>query len=120
MLFGGLYEDNGSNGTSGLPFVSTIPVLGGLFGTQSWSSSRTELVMLVTPRILATAENTRSVIDELRANMTSIESFAPSASRKVLPTSAQARQELQQRRAAEAIPSEFNQSLKVQPNNAER
>ena len=120
MLFGGLYEDNGSNGTSGLPFVSTIPVLGGLFGTQSWSSSRTELVMLVTPRILATAENTRSVIDELRSNMTSIESFAPSASRKALPTSAQARQELQQRRAAEAIPSEFNQSLKVQPNNAER
>ena len=120
MLFGGLYEDNSSNGTSGLPFVSTIPVLGGLFGTQSWASNRTELVMLVTPRILSTVENTRGVVDELRARMTQIESFAPAVSRKELPTSSEARSELQRQRATGAIPTEFNQSLKVQPNNAEK
>lgn len=115
MLFGGLFLDNSSNGTSGLPLLSTIPVVGGIFGSQSWSSSRTELVMLVTPRILATVEDTRGVVDELRMRMNAIESFAPSASRKELPTSADDRKTLQDRRASEKIPSEFNQSLKVAP-----
>lgn len=115
MLFGGLFLDNSSNGTSGLPLLSTIPVVGGLFGSQSWSSNRTELVMLVTPRILATVEDTRGVVDELRMRMNAIESFAPSASRKELPTSADDRKAAQERRAAEKIPSEFNQSLKVAP-----
>ena len=120
ILMGGFIQDKGDKGTAGIPLVSTIPILGGLFGTQTWSSERTELIMLITPRIMATIEETRSVVDELRESMSNIENMLPNVGTRGLPTAAEARQDLQQRRATERIPSEFNQSLKVRPNNAEQ
>ena len=120
MLLSGLFIENGSRSTSGFPVLSTIPLLGGIFGNQSWNSNRSELVMLVTPRVMSSVDETRGVVDELRQRMGSIEAMLPQVGIRELPTASEARQDLKQRRAAEAIPSEFNQSLKVQPNNAER
>jgi general secretion pathway protein D len=120
MLLSGLFIENGGKTTSGFPVLSTIPVLGGIFGSQGWNSNRSELVMLVTPRVMSTVEETRGVVDELRQRMGSIEAILPQVGTRELPTGSDARQDLKQRRAAEAIPSEFNQSLKVQPNNAQQ
>lgn len=120
ILMGGFIQDSTTKGTSGLPFVSTIPVLGGLFGTQTWDSNRSELIMLITPRIMTTLEETRSVVDDLRQSMIGIEANMPQVGTRGLPTAAEDRQELKERRASEKIPTEFNQSLKVQPNNAEK
>ena len=115
ILMGGFIQDKGGNGTSGLPFISTIPVLGGLFGSQSWNADRTELVMLITPRIMTSIEETRSVVDELRQQMSKIETLMPQLSTKELPASGELRKEIVERKKAEKIPLEFNQSLKVQP-----
>ena len=119
MLLSGLFVENGSKTSSGLPLLSTIPVVGGLFGSQNWSSSRSELVMLVTPRIMATVEDTRGVVDELRQRMGNIENILPGVGTRELPTSGDARKELQAQRNAEKIPLEFNQSLKVTPNTVQ-
>ena len=115
MLLSGLFVENGSKTSSGLPLLSTIPIVGGLFGNQNWSSSRSELVMLVTPRVMATVEDTRGVVDELRQRMVNIETTLPIVSTRELPTSGDARKEVQAKRNAEKIPLEFNQSLKIQP-----
>ena len=115
MLLSGLFVENGSKTSSGFPLLSTIPVVGGLFGNQNWSSSRSELVMLVTPRVMATVEDTRGVVDELRQRMINIEVTLPTVSTRELPTSGDVRKEVQAKRNAEKIPLEFNQSLKVQP-----
>ena len=120
ILMGGFIQDSTTKGTAGIPFVSTIPVLGGLFGTQTWDSNRSELIMLITPRIMTTIEETRSVVDDLRQSMIGIEANMPQVSTRGLPTASEARQELKERRTAEKIPNEFNQSLKVLPNNAEK
>lgn len=119
MLLGGLFLDKSGSGTGGLPLVSTIPLLGGLFGNQTWSSQRSELVMLVTPRVMATVEETRGIVDELRQRMGTIESLLPAVGTRELPTAAEARKEVQARRNAERIPLEFNQSLKVQPDTSQ-
>ncbi len=116
MLLGGLFLDNSSFGTSGVPLVSTVPVIGGLFGNQNWKSNRSELVLLVTPRILASVEEARGVVDELRQKMSAIESLAPSASTKALPTAAANRPKAGR---DQSIPNEFNQSLKVSPTPSE-
>lgn len=114
ILMGGFIQDKGNRGTSGLPFVSTIPILGGLFGNQSWSGDRTELVMLITPRIMISVEETRAVVDDLRQQMSKIETLMPQLGTKELPASGDLRKEIVDRRKAEKIPLEFNQSLKVQ------
>ena len=115
MLLSGLFVENGSKTSSGLPLLSTIPIVGGLFGNQNWSSSRSELVMLVTPRVMATVEDTRGVVDELRQRMVNIETILPIVGTRELPASSDARKQVQVKRNAEKIPLEFNQSLRIQP-----
>jgi general secretion pathway protein D len=88
MLMGGLFEESGGSGSAGFPLLSTIPVVGGLFGQQTWYHNRSELVMLITPRILENEEDTRQIVDELRKRLQAIERNAPSASTEMLPTRA--------------------------------
>ena len=91
-------------------------VLGGLFGNQGWTSNRSELVMLVTPRVMASADQTREVVDDLRKSLASIEAFAPSASTAKLPTSGEARKRLAQSQPSSASSlGEFGKSLRVEP-----
>ena len=73
----------------------------------------------VTPRIMATVEDTRGVVDELRQRMGNVEKILPGVGTRELPTSGDARKELQTQRNAEKIPLEFNQSLKVSPNTVQ-
>jgi general secretion pathway protein D len=75
MLMGGLFQEGGRTASDGLPILSSIPVIGGAFGSQRWQSDRTELVLLITPRVLHDAADTSAVVEELRKRMRSIESI---------------------------------------------
>jgi general secretion pathway protein D len=52
IVLGGLISENRSNGSDGLPGLHRIPILGALFGTRSRDNSKTELVIMVTPRVI--------------------------------------------------------------------
>lgn len=69
LVLGGLIKDNASSGKSGLPVLSAIPIIGGLFGTHRDNSSRTELLVVLTPRVLRSDEDARAVSRELRDRM---------------------------------------------------
>jgi general secretion pathway protein D len=60
MVLGGLISDKKSNANSGLPFLSEIPVVGAMFGAQNVKGDRTELVMLITPKLVSTAAGNRN------------------------------------------------------------
>jgi general secretion pathway protein D len=68
-VLGGLISENVSAGSSGLPFLSSIPILGGLFGTQSRNSTKTELVVLITPRVANNVGQAKLVSDEFRKRL---------------------------------------------------
>lgn len=51
IMLGGLISERSSGDSTGLPFLSKVPIAGALFGTQGRQRDRTELVMLVTPRV---------------------------------------------------------------------
>ena len=69
MVMGGLINDTKNNTSSGLPLISRIPVVGGLFGTQELKSNRTELVLFITPRVVENEFDVLGVIDDLRRRM---------------------------------------------------
>ena len=52
VLLGGLISEDVSSSGSGTPGLSKAPMLGWLFKAEADSGSRTELVMLITARIL--------------------------------------------------------------------
>jgi len=69
VVLGGLIRDTASSGNSGLPFLSSLPVIGALFGTHSSSAQRTELLVVITPRVLRSDEDARAVSREMRDRM---------------------------------------------------
>lgn len=54
IVLGGLRDRQRDQSRSGIPVLSSIPILGGLFGSTSRRSSSTELFLFVTPRIIRT------------------------------------------------------------------
>jgi general secretion pathway protein D len=78
LALGGLIRNTRSKGRSGLPFLSQIPVIGGLFGRQTSGGSKIELIVLLKPRVLRTVEDGRAVTEELRAKIRSLEPFKSS------------------------------------------
>jgi type IV pilus secretin PilQ/predicted competence protein len=51
-VLGGVYTNSTSVGTTGVPFLSKIPILGYLFKTKTNSEANAELIIFITPRIV--------------------------------------------------------------------
>lgn len=69
LVLGGLIRDNTTNGKSGLPGLQDIPLIGALFGTNAASTNRTELVVIITPRVVRTQQDIRQVGQDLKDSM---------------------------------------------------
>lgn len=69
LVLGGLIRDNNTSGSAGVPLLSSLPVLGGLFGTQTSNSARTELLVVLMPRVLRADQDLREISNELRDRM---------------------------------------------------
>lgn len=64
VVLAGLISDGTTQGSSGIPGLSRIPVLGGLFGQQGNSKTRDELVILITPTVVRNPQEARELTDE--------------------------------------------------------
>ncbi|KLN58876.1 hypothetical protein WH96_20685 [Kiloniella spongiae] len=73
IALGGIIRDRQEEGSSGLPLVSEIPVLGYLFKNTSEKYNRTELLVLITPRVVRNAQEAKDVTEELRLRLSRIE-----------------------------------------------
>jgi general secretion pathway protein D len=62
----GLIQDKRDNGSSGLPWLQDIPGLGLLFSARTQSDVRTELLVLITPRVIRSRDEGDAVTRELR------------------------------------------------------
>jgi general secretion pathway protein D len=77
MVMGGLIIENKQNNSAGLPLISRIPVLGGLFGSQTLTNDRTELILFITPRVVANETDVSRIIDDLRRKMERLDDVFP-------------------------------------------
>jgi general secretion pathway protein D len=66
LALGGLIREVTSDGRSGLPILSDLPYVGPLFGTTTNDSRRTELLVMLTPRVIRTQEEAQDVTADLR------------------------------------------------------
>lgn len=69
VVLGGLIRDNASRGRQGLPLLQDVPFIGTLFSSTTESGTRTELVVMITPRVLRNDEDLRALSDEIRARL---------------------------------------------------
>jgi general secretion pathway protein D len=73
IALGGLIKDKNTKTNTGIPLLSQIPFLGFLFGNKGDDTLRTELLVLITPRVVRNPAESRRVTDELRGRMRALE-----------------------------------------------
>lgn len=74
VLLGGLITEDTNEGANGLPGIARVPILRNLFGSTTNSKNRVELIVLITPRVITSVDETRQMtIDYSRQ----FESLAP-------------------------------------------
>jgi general secretion pathway protein D len=64
-VLGGLIENRYTRGNTGIPLLKDLPIIGSPFRSETLSSTRTMLVVLVTPYILDTRDDRQLVVDAL-------------------------------------------------------
>lgn len=74
VALGGLISSAKSAGDTGLPYLKDIPMVGTLFKNQNRDLRRTELVVLLTARVVRTPEDTQRLTSDLIADMDEIKS----------------------------------------------
>ncbi|MGN6790508.1 MAG: type II secretion system secretin GspD [Rhodanobacteraceae bacterium] len=80
VLLGGLIQQTDSVQDNGVPFLNRVPVLGRLFGTTDRNRSRTELIVLITPRVIRNPEDARRITDEYQTQFESLKPILPTSS----------------------------------------
>ena len=77
IALGGLIRETKSNGGSGIPGLRRIPVLGELFGSTQRTFRRTELIVLMTPKVIQSAEDSAELLRKLRQDFRALERTLP-------------------------------------------
>jgi general secretion pathway protein D len=72
IALGGLIRDREEDSISGIPLLSSIPVLGHLFKKTGKIVRRVELLVLITPRIVRNRREALEVTDELRRRLSTL------------------------------------------------
>ena len=66
VMLGGLIREEALDGKSGIPILHRIPVIGSLFGQTDTSARRTELVVLIRPRVIANPDEAQDMTRDMR------------------------------------------------------
>ena len=69
VIIGGLLRETASAGNSGIPGLRDIPGVGQLFRTNNDASGRTELIMLITPYVITSDDEARTVTETFRRQL---------------------------------------------------
>ncbi|WOB27206.1 MULTISPECIES: type II secretion system secretin GspD [Xanthomonas] len=78
MMLAGLIDDSTSDGSSGVPFLSKLPVIGALFGQKTRDTTRREVIVLITPSIVRNPQEARNLTDEYGQKFKAMEPLKPS------------------------------------------
>jgi general secretion pathway protein D len=72
LVMGGLMRTDTSQTVEGIPGLMDIPYLGKLFSSESTTSTKTELMIFITPHIISTVEDSKIATEEMRKRISSI------------------------------------------------
>ena len=69
VALGGLIQERNTVGRNSVPILGDIPVLGNAFGTKDDQINRTELLIIIRPRVVRDTEDARRATDEYRSRV---------------------------------------------------
>jgi general secretion pathway protein D len=72
IVLGGLISDDITDNKKGVPFFYQLPIIGPLFGATTKNDIKSELVILITPRVVKGKQDSRVISNEFKRKLTSI------------------------------------------------
>lgn len=90
IALGGLIKETDTRTRSGVPILSRIPLFGSLFGDTGTGKVRTELIVLLTPRIIRSTEEAEGATRELQKQLKNLQRYMPDKPSSSLSTDADA------------------------------
>jgi general secretion pathway protein D len=85
LVLGGLIQERKENIDRGIPYLKNIPLIGYIFGAKQENIRRTELVLLITPRVIGTALDAARITDEMRRTTPALSDAIDRAPRQPSP-----------------------------------
>ena len=79
VLLGGLIKQDEGTTDTGIPGLNRIPIFGRLFGQTNRSRNRTELIVLITPRVITNGDEAKQVTDEYQRKFESLQPYRDGA-----------------------------------------
>jgi general secretion pathway protein D len=73
IILGGLIRSNQAVSKSGVPGLRDIPGIGFLFGKTVTADTRTELLMIMSPRIIRNPQENNEVLKEYKSKFSNLE-----------------------------------------------
>ncbi|MDD2725151.1 MAG: type II secretion system secretin GspD [Methylovulum sp.] len=72
IVLGGLIDNNNTNNKGGIPWLHELPWIGPLFGNTTRENTKNELVVLITPRVVKSKQDSRLISQEFKRRLTGI------------------------------------------------
>jgi len=77
IALGGLFKEERDTGNGGVPYLKDVPVLGHLFRQDTSNTTRTELLVLITPRVIRDGRDAAAVTAEMRSKLDDLKGEFP-------------------------------------------
>ncbi|MFZ2171422.1 MAG: type II secretion system secretin GspD, partial [Methylococcaceae bacterium] len=72
IALGGLIDEQNTENKNGIPWLYQLPLIGPLFGSTTYEKNKNELVVLITPRVVKSKQDSRLVTNEFKRKLTGI------------------------------------------------
>jgi general secretion pathway protein D len=93
VAIAGLIRNSDNEAKSGIPFLTSIPILGSLFGHTNRTATRTELLILITPHVIRTTERFNEMTQELKDSLRNVRKLVDQKDKEVLEDAQDARKD---------------------------
>ena len=85
VLLAGLISERDEKTSAGLPGLSRLPVVGGLFGTQGSNKRRSEIIILITATIVRDQQGLRDYTDDYSRRFRAMDPLPPPGKLRPVP-----------------------------------
>jgi general secretion pathway protein D len=75
IAIGGIINESRGTSSAGIPVLHRLPIVGAAFGSRSYNSERTELVIFMTPRVIMDMSQLNEASDQLRNSLKKINRY---------------------------------------------
>lgn len=75
LIIGGLISERISEKVTGIPILNRIPILKHIFGVTTISKTKTELVVMLTPRVIVGGDDARAISDLYNERLQTLQKY---------------------------------------------